>query len=139
MSGCGPLEDSGAIEGWEQVKAAFRVPEPQRTPAQLAKVEWANVASLQETNFNPDKEISADGLNLPGLWDFYLSVYREEMREPGYVRTGPRICRCGLNHDEDDDLDDEDIIPVPPVGYALRPNSTEFYQIPLNTGLFPRQ
>jgi hypothetical protein len=52
--GCGPVEDSGAIPGWEEVKRAFRAQNP--TSSQRERQEWAREASGLGDKFDPFKE-----------------------------------------------------------------------------------
>ena len=74
-SGCGPVEDSGSIYGWNEVKDAFRVPAHRRTLEQKERVEWAQNVSGQGAEFDPLKEPNVTQMNYEGRWENHLDSY----------------------------------------------------------------
>ncbi|KAF9549273.1 hypothetical protein CPC08DRAFT_715475 [Agrocybe pediades] len=74
--GCGPIEDCGSIPGWEEVKAAFRVPAAQRTSEQRYKVQWAKDVSGLGDACDPFKEPDVVQMNYEGRWENHLQAYK---------------------------------------------------------------
>lgn len=75
--GCGPVEDSGGIEGWKRVKKAFAAVSP--TSEQLELRGWAKSVSGRE-DFNALEEPNVTHLNYEGRWENHERGFREGER-----------------------------------------------------------
>lgn len=74
-TGCGPLDDSGGVRGWNEVKKAFSSSNPN---AQLReKKAWAKIVSPLGREFNPSKEPSLDALNEEGGFEKFAELCRQ--------------------------------------------------------------
>lgn len=79
--GCGPLEDSGGVHGWNEIKETFAAAAP--TSAQEERKEWARKISGCE-NFDPFERPDLTQLNNEARWEYYESKYKagESKRVP---------------------------------------------------------
>lgn len=66
-TGCGPLEDSGGVSGWDDVKRAFA--EMRSTSKQKELRSWAKRTSSLGDNFNPNSTPSLESLNKKGEFE----------------------------------------------------------------------
>jgi hypothetical protein len=87
-TGCGPLDDSGGITGWQEVKTAFSRPNPR--PHQRERKAWARNISPLGSAFDPANTPSLETLN----------------REGEFVKFA-RLCRRGEEYGEDDEDEDD--------------------------------
>ncbi|KIJ29716.1 hypothetical protein M422DRAFT_268844 [Sphaerobolus stellatus SS14] len=76
--GCGPVEDSGGIQGWNKVKEAFAATQP--TTEQLERRQWAREVSGLEERYNPLAEPDVIVMNYEGRWENHEEGYREDER-----------------------------------------------------------
>lgn len=86
LAGCGPVEDSGAIHGWEAVKSVFRAPNPTRD--QRERQDWARNVSGLGYGFDPFKKPDVVQMNYEARWENHLENFMsgedEEWDEEGY-------------------------------------------------------
>ncbi|RDB18430.1 hypothetical protein Hypma_000346 [Hypsizygus marmoreus] len=74
-TGCAPVEDSGAIPGWERVKAAFSARNPssgQRSRKDWARQTTAHYSSDTQQDFDPFKDPDLTLLNDKRRWDIHV-------------------------------------------------------------------
>ena len=71
--GCGPVEDSGAIQGWEEVKSAFRARNPTRS--QRERRRWAREVSGLGDEFDPFREPDVIQMNYEGRWENHVEHF----------------------------------------------------------------
>jgi hypothetical protein len=92
LLGCGPVEDSGAIEGWEAVKSAFRAQNPTRKHRE--RQQWAREVSGLGDKFDPFKEPDVIQMNYEG---------RRENHVEHFMRmSGEHVPEWGSEEDEED-------------------------------------
>ncbi|KAF8987179.1 hypothetical protein BDQ17DRAFT_1548254 [Cyathus striatus] len=78
-TGCAPVEDSGAIPGWNSVKAAFRARNP--TQEQEERRQWARDVSGLGDRYNPLEEPNIIQMNYEGRWENHLEGFMMDSGE----------------------------------------------------------
>lgn len=73
-TGCGPLDDSGGVTGWGDVKKAFSKPHP--TAPEGERKSWARMISPLGREFDPNKTPSLDTLNKVGEFEKFAKLCR---------------------------------------------------------------
>ncbi|KAH7928051.1 ribonuclease H-like protein [Leucogyrophana mollusca] len=81
--GCGPVEDSGGVRGWDEVKRAFSTPNPNAELRERKR--WAREVSGLGENFNPAAEPSIVSLNAPGMYDRMLQDMKRGSGDDPYL------------------------------------------------------
>lgn len=94
VQGAGPLEDSGGVYGWEEVKKAFAARNPSR--AQVERRRWAAEMTSLGDSYNPTVAPTVASLNARGFdaWmdghtfgsDDSLSDLDDDVIDPGVPR-----------------------------------------------------
>ncbi|KAG2756613.1 hypothetical protein P692DRAFT_20526860 [Suillus brevipes Sb2] len=90
-SGCAPLEDSGGIYGWDEIKRAFATTNP--SGEMRDRKRWGRQISPLGQAFNPAVQPSIEEFNQPGEFLKFLRGVRQA---------------AGDGHNTADDQDDED-------------------------------
>lgn len=94
-SGCAPLEDSGGIYGWDEIKRAFATTNP--SGEMRDRKRWGRQISPLGQAFNPAVQPSIEEFNQPGEFLKFLRGVRQA---------------AGDGHNTADDQDDEDQIDI---------------------------
>ncbi|KAF8649267.1 hypothetical protein AX16_005919 [Volvariella volvacea WC 439] len=77
--GCGPVEDSGSVYGWQGVKEAFASRNP--TQEQRNLIRWAKERSGLGDNFDPERVPNVVQMNYEGRWENHLISFMESSGE----------------------------------------------------------
>jgi hypothetical protein len=92
--GCGPVEDCGSIEGWNDVKAAFRSSAP--TVDQNHLQSGAKKVSGLGESYNPFAQPNITVMNYEGRWENHLQAFM--------IASGEEVKE--FDEGSDDELDD---------------------------------
>jgi hypothetical protein len=92
--GCGPVEDCGSIEGWNNVKAAFRSSVPAADQNDLRS--WAKEVSGLGESYDPFAEPNITVMNYEGRWENHLRDFM--------IASGEEVKE--FDEGSDDELDD---------------------------------